>query len=300
MKNILNSINNILDHTLTLNNGTQYFDFAGARLAFDYQCINEVPTHLLVLVNGSQRTRLDFRAFRKKLGNLAPHVATLALDNRYCGETIFNSDKTDEFSIDMMAKDALALASIYMKKLQLNCFSVLGISMGGMIAQTLASLPVASIDRLFLVSTTAGGVGRTWSKPVSDVTQLKYENKNTDLESTKKNMSRYFAEKFLKNSPLLLEMMCKTMVKASSENTPAAAEHYRVSSQFDGVFTLNSLSAKKIVIISGNEDNIILVENSYYLHRRLVDSQLIIYPQVGHLILIEDSERFVQDIASFF
>ncbi len=306
---------NIPQHHVHLNSGVQYLTYAGAEIAFDYQCASETPTHLFILVNGYQRNRLDFRIFRKKLEKYVPHVATVALDNRYCGETkLINASRSgnavsgsaeqfQDFSMEIMARDVNILSMIFMQKLNLKSFSLLGISMGGMIVQTLASLlPPSSLDILCLVSTTCGGIGRTWPRPVADPKLLKYENKNIDLESTKKNMLRYFADRFLKSSPLLFEMMCKNMVKnsAGDEINVAAAEQYRVSAQFDGVEQLKKISANKTVIFSGDEDKIIPVENAYYLHEHIVNSQLIIYPQVGHLLLIEEPERFVQDVASLF
>jgi hypothetical protein len=107
-------------HNINLNSDLQYLDFAGAQLALDYQCAVERPTHLFVLVNGYQRTRLDFRAFRKKLAKLAPHVATVAFDNRYCGETVVVNNT--ELSIELMAQDTYAIATVFMHKLNLKSF----------------------------------------------------------------------------------------------------------------------------------------------------------------------------------
>ena len=290
---------------LKLISGLQFLSFQGAEIALDYQCETEQPTHLLVLVNGFQRNRLDYRAFRKKWAKIAPHVATVAFDNRYCGETNVNAEAL--FSLETMVQDTHAVASVFMEKLNLKTFSLLGISMGGMIAQTLASLlPYGTLDNLFLVSTTCGGIGRTWSKPVENPSALKYENKNVDLESTKKNMSYFFAEKFLKNSPLLFEMMCKSMLiskeKGDKNNNTdkAASKQFSVSVTFDRAQFLNQISAKKTCIFSGDEDKIIPYANSLYLNQHIPGSTLITYKDVGHLILIEEPEQFVQDVGSYF
>jgi pimeloyl-ACP methyl ester carboxylesterase len=289
-------------HEIELKSGVQFIEFNHANIAFDYQCSSSNPSHLLVLVNGFQRTRLDFRAFRKKIEKFYPHIATLALDNRFCGET--EVEQGISLSMEDMARDVQYLASLFMKKCGLNKASFLGISMGGMIVQTLAALPnVDFIENLFLVSTTCGGVGRTWQKSVTDPSLLRYEDKNIDLESTKKNMSRYFADRFLKNSPLLFEMMCKNIVSSAqnlkAENENAKTQFY-ASVLFDGSPHLSSIKAKKTVVITGDEDRIIPYENSVYLHEHIPNSSHIVYAQVGHLILIEEPERFVQDVSSFF
>lgn len=294
-------MNDISLHDLSLKPGLQYLHLPGVQLAIDYQCAVDHPLHLFILVNGYQRTRLDFRAFRKKFEKYVPHVATVVLDNRGCGETIVTDKK--ELSMEIMAKDVHNVATIFMEKLNLKTFSLLGVSMGGMIVQTLAGLfPLAPVHNLFLVSTTAGGAGRFWPRFVADPKKLKYENRHTDLESTRKNMSRYFADKFLENSPLLFETMCKNILKTAGDEKQniKAAEQYYLAAQFDGTPFLSKISAKKIIIFSGDEDKIIPAQNSVYLNQHINRSQLILYPQVGHLILIEEPEKFVRDTVQFF
>ena len=283
---------------LQLKEGLQILDFEGAKIAFDFQPSLQTCENLLVLVNGYQRNRLDFRAFRKKIEKLSPKTATIALDNRYCGQTIVSTE--DPLTVLRMARDVGALSSLFCKMLQLKTYSLLGISMGGMIAQSLAANQ-SSIDQLFLISTTAGGIGRTWPIEVKDPTKLEYKNNYQTLESTKKHMARYFGKRFLKNSSLLFEMMCKTLAKVKTEevtNFNGAEVQFYASSTFDGTEELSKIKAKTI-IVSGDEDQIIPLENSYYLSNNIQYSSLIIYKEVGHLILIEEPEKFAFDISNF-
>jgi pimeloyl-ACP methyl ester carboxylesterase len=284
----------------------EYFEHKNVKIAYDFTpaSSSDGTKKLLVLVNGYGRTRLDFRAFRKRMEQLAPHVATLALDNRYCGQTeILNpSEQTTENNsnlIDAMAEDVIALARVYLKKMNLSSFSLLGISMGGMIIQTAATKVTSDeIDNLFLVSTTAGGPGRTWPGHRNSGEGLEYKNPNTDLESTRKNMSRYFGEQFLKNSPLVFDMLCKNMLKTSEnpENEVNAKTQFYAGLEFDGVNQLSEIKAKKTVIFTGTDDKIIPKENAEFLNKQIAHSQLIVYPEVGHLILMEEPQKFIQDV----
>ncbi len=284
---------------LHLGEGLQFLEFEGAKIAFDFQPSKEPCQNLLVLVNGYQRSRLDFRAFRKKIEKLSPNTATLALDNRFCGQTIVSSSEL--LTVIRMAKDVLALSSFFCKALSLKRFSLLGISMGGMIAQTLAS-GNSCIDKLFLVSTTSGGKGRTWPVEVKDPTTLEYKSSYETLDSTKKHMRRYFGERFLKSSSLLFEMMCKTLMKVdtgeNSEIEEGAKTQFYVSASFDGVENLSNIKAKTL-LVSGNEDHIIPLENSNFLSKQISNCSLIVYNEVGHLILIEEAEKFANDICEF-
>lgn len=284
----------------------EYFEHKNAKIAYDFTPASspDAAKKLLVLVNGYGRTRLDFRAFRKRIEQLAPHVATLALDNRYCGQTeILNSpeENTENSAslIDTMAEDVISLARVYLKKINLNSFSLLGISMGGMIIQTAATKAATDeIDNLFLVSTTAGGSGRTWPGHRTSSEGLEYKNPNIDLESTRKNMSRYFGERFLKNSPLVFDMLCKNMLKMNDnlQNQQNAKMQFYAGLNFDGVPQISKIKAKKTVIFTGSDDKIIPKENAEFLNKQIAYSQLIVYPEVGHLILMEEPQKFIQDV----
>lgn len=287
----------LFESKVQLTEGLQYLEFEGAKIAFDFSPSIQPCENLLVLVNGYQRNRLDFRAFRKKIEKLSPTTATLALDNRFCGQTTVTS--TETLTVPRMARDVEALSALFCKALQLNTFSLLGISMGGMIVQTLASYH-SKVNKLFLISTTAGGKGRTWPVEVQDPLALEYKNHYENLESTKKHMARYFGKRFLKNSSLLFEMMCKTLVKSKSDeqdNKDAEIQFY-ASASFDRSNHLSEIKAKTF-IISGDEDQIIPVENASYLSNNIPNSSLTIYSEVGHLILIEEPEKFAIDISNF-
>lgn len=291
-----------IQNPVLLQEGIQFLEFEGAKIAFDYQPAKEDVQNILILVNGYQRTRLDFRALRKKLEKSLPNTATIALDNRFCGQTIVYPPQNELLTVEQMAKDVAVLAYFYCQKLGLNEFSALGISMGGMIVQTLAAHN-SSVKNLFLISTTSGGIGRTWPEHMNPTNGLTYVNHYENLESTKKHMQKYFGSKFLTTSPLLFEMMCKTMVKAKAEES---FEHSRdgeiqfyASSAYDGVGQLSNINAKTL-IVTGDEDKIIPLENSTFLSNNIRNAKLITYSEVGHLILIEEPEKFAQDISLFF
>ncbi|WGL61533.1 alpha/beta hydrolase [Pigmentibacter sp. JX0631] len=290
-----------LQNPVHLQEGIQFLEYEGAKLAFDYQPAKEEVKSILVLVNGYQRTRLDFRALRKKLEKSLPNTATVALDNRFCGQTIVQPSHSSSLTVSQMAADVAVLAYFFCQKLGLKGFSALGISMGGMIVQTLAASN-SEVQNLLLISTTAGGNGRTWPEHMDPSKGLTYINHYENIESTKKHMLKYFGSKFLTTSPLLFEMMCKTMVKAkaeeSLEHSRDAEIQFYSSSNFDGVVQLSNIKSKTLVV-SGDEDKIIPLENSTFLSNNISNAELITYSEVGHLILIEEPEKFAQDISLF-
>jgi pimeloyl-ACP methyl ester carboxylesterase len=115
-------------------------------------------------------------------------------------------------------------------------------------------------------------------------------------------MKNYFGERFLKNSPLLFEMMCKTLVKnrekVGDSVLDAAQMQLKAASNFDGESLLSKIFTKTLVI-SGDADAVVPLANSYYLKDHIKNSSLIVYQDVGHLILIEEPDLFVSDICTF-
>jgi pimeloyl-ACP methyl ester carboxylesterase len=86
---------------------------------------------------------------------LAQRYRVLAFDNRGAGRT----DKPDApYSIEMMADDTAGL----MSAVGIEYANILGISLGGRIALSLALQHPASVDKLALVSTSARVLPRGW------------------------------------------------------------------------------------------------------------------------------------------
>ncbi len=281
---------------------SKVFKLHDTHLAYDVVMSDstDVPkTKILLLINGFQRTRLDFRALRQKLKIECPDTITIAFDNRFCGETKVLKNAEDT-SLQDFALDALALLKHYKDEFKISHVSVLGISMGGMIAQILTNLPdCPQLQNLFLVSTTAGGDNRVW--PTADILNEKHLGADLSHEVISKRLAFYFGAKFLKNSPLLFKMFITNMEKTlkSEEAQKSTKKQAEASKNFEGIKDFKNYSAKNTIIISGDEDNILPVENSYILSKLIPNSQLIIYPQVGHLILIENSLQFLKDIVKF-
>lgn len=123
--------------TIDVNGLTMYYEFHG-----------EPGAPPLVFICG---LALDVSEIQPLLGELAQGYRVLAFDNRGAGRT----DKPDEpYTIPMMAADTAAL----MRAVAMPRAAVLGLSMGGRIALSLALDTPEVVSRLILVSTGA----RVW------------------------------------------------------------------------------------------------------------------------------------------
>lgn len=280
--------------------GTQFFMRDDARIAYDYEppSSGHSPSQLLVLINGFARPRADFRAFRKRIQTQMPSLATLALDNRGAGET---EGGLAHLTVQTMALDAAFISQVYASYLSLPAYHTLGISMGGMIAQTWAAQD-ARIASLTLVSTTAGGGARVWPSGVrGEEARLKpFEPWPSETDAMLRRMSRYFGAQFRKNSPLLIEMMVKNMLKSQGErgSERRAQAQYDATLGFDGTSLAPQIACPTLVL-TGSEDEIIPAENSSEICKLIPQARLKTFPAMGHLLLIEDPENFVAQVRSF-
>ncbi|MEN9529352.1 MAG: hypothetical protein RI932_1225 [Pseudomonadota bacterium] len=280
--------------------GVCYLDHEGARLAFDFEAPRdgEKATQLLVLVNGFARPRTDFRAFRKRIHGQMPHLATLALDNRGAGDT---EGGLELLSVDRMARDAAFLAQAHARVLGLQGYHALGISMGGMICQNWTSRD-PQVRSLVLVSTTPGGDSRVWPEGV-DPEKIKskaFEPWPQDPEAMHRRMSRYFGPKFRRSSPLLIEMMVKNMLKANTEPLAQGRSRaqYDATLGYDGTRLLSQVTCPTLVL-TGSDDEIIPPGNADALCRLIPQAKKVVFPDMGHLLLIEDPENFVAQVRTF-
>lgn len=277
----------------------EFFKTNDVHLAYDTLGQEESKTQILFLINGFQRTRQDFRALRQKIVAEVPHIMSVAFDNRYCGQTKVIHQTGNPSLLDF-ANDALALLKHCIELYKIEKVHVLGISMGGMIAQILATLPECPpIQTLFLVSTTAGGALRVWPDEL-------HLQKNAPIQAarvphTEERIALYFGKKFLKSSPLLFKMFVQNMQKIaqSLEAMESFSSQAKASQNYEGVADFKAIKAKNVVIISGDEDKIMPLKNSQILVEHINGSHLIVYPEVGHLILIENPNEFVHDIVSY-
>jgi len=164
----------------------------------------------ITLINGFTRTASDFRLMTKELVEQGFFV--VCFDNRAVGKTTCSTD----FSLTDIAADAVAI----WRELKVEQSSVLGISMGGVVAQILAQSYPESVERLILVSTTAntdaidGGRDTGWGTTQAEVFQ---------------RMSRYVSLEFAQKNRLLIEAMSKNILGAIEKGSflPQAAQQRR-------------------------------------------------------------------------
>ncbi|HXF52201.1 MAG TPA: alpha/beta hydrolase [Dehalococcoidia bacterium] len=224
---------------------------------------------------------------------LAARYRVIAFDNRDAGRS---GQATEPYTIADMADDAARL----LDALGVPSAHVLGASMGGMIAQELALRWPQKVRSLILACTTCGGPRSAgWDELCQrlDLVRELREMPAPDSDLVQQQLSWMFSPEFLANpTPAFQEFILSTLqYPAPLEGMKRQAEAIRRHDTYD---RLPQIAAPTLVI-AGEDDPLILAENSRILAERIPNAQLILYPRLRHGFNLEDPERVHADILSF-
>lgn len=225
----------------------------------------------------------------KQVGPLSRRFTVIIFDNRGTG----GSDKPDHpYTIEMMACDAAGLLDY----LRVKEAGVVGISMGGMIAQELALQFPQKVRRLLLGCTTFGGPNSV-IMPADAFTALTNAEGLSQLEMLRQAMATAFRPGYMEANPREIEQILDWRLE---KPTP----RYAWLHQFNAVAGFNSEERLReltipVLIVSGDADRVLPVENSCLLHRRIKSSRLHILPGAGHVFFIEEPKAFNRLLLDF-
>lgn len=230
---------------------------------------------------------------RMMLG-LSDRFKTVVFDNRGAGRTDL-SDR--EYSIKLFADDTAGL----MDALGIPRAHVLGISMGGMIAQELVLNHPQKVEKLILASTSCGG---TKSVPISheavqnfiDLSQTLAAKGSWDPEIARKLIPNLFTEDFIKGNPGAVDAAIRLILTAP---TPSEALMRQVNAilEFDACDRLSQIRAPTL-ILAGKRDVTMPPENASILASSIPGSKLVYFKNSAHT-LIEETEEVLSTILEF-
>ncbi len=242
----------------------------------------------LVLIGGWASYRwIWFRqvpAFKEK-------YRCIVFDNRGAGR----SSKPDiPYTMEMFAADTVGL----MEALDIENAHVLGISMGGLIAQQIAISYPEKVRSLILVSTHFGGPNIV---PMDDRNMALLVALPTETISKEQAREmRYratFSEQFIQENRDVLENIDGW---AEKHPTPLFAQVHQSSAvgAFDAEEEVKQISATTL-IIHGDSDRAVPTQNGELLNNSIPNSRLVLIKDGSHFSIIEKYEDFNNAVMSF-
>ena len=206
------------------------------------------------------------------------HYQTITFDNRGAGQS---STPPGPYRMRQFAADIVCLLNC----LDLSQVFVLGLSMGGMIAQELALMAPDRIRAMVLGCTHCGGERRI--PPPAEVLARFVNNEGlTQEQIIDKNIPFFFSSRCLKTRPYEVELYREAQLLAPLQ--PEAAFHAQLAA-IRGFNCCDELPKIRIptLIITGTEDLLVPGENARLLARCISGAELVEIAGAGHALHAE-------------
>ncbi|HET9985905.1 MAG TPA: alpha/beta fold hydrolase [Longimicrobiales bacterium] len=211
---------------------------------------------------------------------------TILFDNRGVGRS---AKPPGPYTIGEMAADAAGL----LEALDVERAHVLGVSMGGMIAQELALVWPERVDRLVLGCTTAGGAMYVPMGP--EALRLLLDVGGAPEEVVRRRLPLAFTAEYL--TPERVDRMVAARLE---DPQPAYAYQAQAAAgaAFDRSGSVGRIRAPTLVT-AGSADVLVPVENARRLAERIPGARLKVYEGLGHQFFVEAADEFNRDAMEF-
>lgn len=215
------------------------------------------------------------------LDALGPGLDLIAYDHRGIGGS---SEIDGPFTIADLAGDAAAL----LDALDLESAHVVGISMGGMVAQELALAAPGRVRTLTLGCTYPGGEGAQLTDPAT-VQRMIESFASGDPEVILRSSFEINVSPAYAATPGAWESFREAALAARAP-VPVLFEQLRATAAHAPGARLGEITAP-VLVIHGDADAVLDVANGELIARLIPGARLEILPGVGHLFWIEQPEH---------
>jgi pimeloyl-ACP methyl ester carboxylesterase len=249
-----------------------------------YYEVHGAGPRTLVMIRGLGSNLLSWY---EQIDVLSRRYKCLVFDNRGAGRT----DKPDApYSIKQMADDTAGL----MDALGITRAALLGISMGGMIAQEFALNHQEKLSCLILGCTHFGGAGVAQSAP--EIVAAVIAGTNATPQQQKQQLQAVFCDDTIEHHPEVVEK--SNRIRAQYAIPPFAfARQVAAIGAFDASARLGAIRVPTMVI-SGREDRLVAPQNSKMIAEKIPGALLKELPG-GHLFMAEYPEPFNRAVIDF-
>ncbi|MBF6591838.1 MAG: alpha/beta fold hydrolase [Ktedonobacterales bacterium] len=259
----------------------------GHTLAYDEVCPPD-PKGTVLLLTGLGSKRLGWA---RQLPVFGQTYRTLALDHRDTGD----SDLTPApYTTADQADDAAAV----LRTLGVGRAAVVGISMGGFIALEMALRHPDLVEKLVLTSTSAGGWTHTRARLSLLLKYMQPHYRWGEVGAVaKRHYAAIMAPGYCRRHPDEWEHIAE-VARYRPQSREAYQRQWRTCVTHDVADRLGEIHVPTLVV-HGEGDPLVPVENGRYLARHIAGARLILYPRTGHIPIVERAEEYNRDVLAF-
>jgi pimeloyl-ACP methyl ester carboxylesterase len=240
----------------------------------------------LVLIGGWGASQQLFDPLRAELET---SFTVITPNNRGIGQS---SDPGTPYTVTAMADDIASL----MDKLGHKRYHVLGISLGGFVAQDLAHRYPDRVEKLILTATSMGG--QVHVAPAPEVMQFFAASQQMPLEErVRKGLAMALHPSYVENQPQAMETLIQHGI-ANPANPATLSKQTLAAMFFD--FSQKAAEIKvPTLVLHGTDDRIVVLANGENLAKTIPNATLKTISNSGHLPILDQVEISAKHIATF-
>jgi len=230
-------------------------------------------------------------SWEESIETWSPHFRVIVFDNMGAGHS---SKPNRPYSVEEMADHAAAV----LDAAGVRRAGVVGLSMGGMIAQELALGHPDRVNRLVLGCTHCGGSQRI--PPHPNVVQRFADNKGlSPSEIIDKNLTLLVTSQFLSGESDVLKRYKERQLKAPFQPDYALKRQLGAIAGFDACGRIRNIQVPTL-ILTAECDILVPPENGRLLSSLIPDAVEKSFAATGHLIYLECAQDFNETVMEFF
>ncbi len=254
-------------------------------LGIHYEASGEGFPLLLIMGLGANLDWWDPRLVQA----LSRGFRTIRFDNRGTGRS---DDSEEEYTMRLLADDAAGL----LDALGIARAHVLGISMGGMIAQELALAHPEKVGRLVLCSTHCGGSHAVPPSEAALEIMARIAGAPSAEETARLSVLLCFTNESVKGHPADVDAWVREVLKVPTSRDTLLRQLGAIA----GFDTYDRLPGLKVptLVVHGKQDILIPPENGSILVTAIPGSHLVLLEHSAHG-LAEDIEDVVRSVREF-
>ncbi len=222
---------------------------------------------------------------------IAAKHRVITFDNRGVGASSGSTPTT----VEEMARDAVT----FIRALGFDQVDLFGFSMGGMIAQLIAQEEPQLVRKMILAGTgPAGGEG------IEKVTRISYQDTAWGLLTRRDPKEFLFFTRTPNGRRAANEFLARLEERTNDRDKAISVRSFRA--QLKAIHRWGQQKPadlasihQPVLVMNGESDKMVPSENTVDLDRRLLNSQLVLYPDAGHGGVFQFHEDFVKRALAF-
>lgn len=224
-------------------------------------------------------------AWRFIVPKLSEYFTVITYDLRGHGKS---SISNKNFNLDDLVLDLERIR----EKTKIKKAHFIGHSLGGMIAPAYAKKFPDNIISIGLLSTVA-------ARSLEDKNKVLYVIKKMETEGIPKTLltltNRWFTNSFIKSNPLIVDRRIKQVIDTNSE---VFLNVFRIYAETEMISWLKDI-IQPCLVMTGENDLGCSPKHNKIISSELINSKLVILPNVKHSILLEKPNETASNILKF-